>query len=127
MIKQKLLDYLRDEGFSKDVLIAFSKVHREDFIDNELSLLDKHYSSYNLRQKQFKSLLKDISFNLKTGQSVAFVGATGSGKTSIINLLNRFYDIQKGKIYLDDIDIKRFDLQELRKHIGVVMKNVFIF
>jgi len=72
-------------------------------------------------------ILKDISFNLKTGQSVAFVGATGSGKTSIINLLNRFYDIQKGKIYLDDIDIKRFDLQELRKHIGVVMQDVFLF
>ncbi len=72
-------------------------------------------------------ILKDISFNLKTGQSVAFVGATGSGKTSIINLLNRFYDIQKGKIYLDDIDIKRFDLQELRKHIGIVMQDVFLF
>ncbi|MBA7587581.1 putative ABC transporter ATP-binding protein [subsurface metagenome] len=58
---------------------------------------------------------------------MAFVGATGSGKTSVINLLNRFYDIQKGKIFLDDIDIKSFDLQDLRKHIGVVMQDVFLF
>lgn len=72
-------------------------------------------------------VLKDISFKLETGQSVAFVGATGSGKTSIINLLNRFYDIQKGKIFLDDIDIKRFNLQYLRKHIGIVMQDVFLF
>jgi len=72
-------------------------------------------------------ILKDISFKLETGQSVAFVGATGSGKTSIINLLNRFYDIQKGKIFLDDIDIKRFNLQYLRKHIGIVMQDVFLF
>jgi len=72
-------------------------------------------------------VLKDISFELKTGQSIAFVGATGSGKTSIINLLNRFYDIQKGEILLDNIDIKRFDLQDLRRHIGVVMQDVFLF
>ncbi len=84
---------------------------------------DKVWFAYN----KDNYILKDISFNLKTGQSVAFVGATGSGKTSIINLLNRFYDIQKGKIYLDNIDIKRFDLQELRKHIGVVMQDVFLF
>jgi len=72
-------------------------------------------------------VLKDISFKIETGQSVAFVGATGSGKTSIINLLNRFYDIQRGKIFLDDIDIKNFDLRYLRKHIGIVMQDVFLF
>ena len=72
-------------------------------------------------------VLKDISFDLHAGQSVAFVGATGSGKTSIINLMNRFYEIQKGKILLDNINIKKFDLQELRRHIGVVMQDVFLF
>ncbi len=72
-------------------------------------------------------VLKDISFKIETGQSVAFVGATGSGKTSIINLLNRFYDIQGGKIFLDDKDIKRFDIRYLRKHIGIVMQDVFLF
>ncbi len=84
---------------------------------------DRVWFAYNNRDY----VLKDISFKLQTGRSVAFVGATGSGKTSIINLLNRFYDIQKGKIFLDDIDIKRFDLQDLRKHIGVVMQDVFLF
>jgi len=84
---------------------------------------DRVWFAYNNRDY----VLKDISFKLETGRSVAFVGATGSGKTSIINLLNRFYDINKGKIFLDDIDIKSFDLQDLRKHIGVVMQDVFLF
>ncbi|MCG2790151.1 MAG: ABC transporter ATP-binding protein/permease [Actinomycetia bacterium] len=84
---------------------------------------DRVWFAYNNRDY----VLKDISFKLEAGRSVAFVGATGSGKTSIINLLNRFYDINKGKIFLDDIDIKSFDLQDLRKHIGVVMQDVFLF
>ncbi len=72
-------------------------------------------------------VLKDISFDLHAGQSIAFVGATGSGKTSIINLINRFYEIQKGRILLDNINIKKFDLQDLRRHIGIVMQDVFLF
>ncbi|MBN1298350.1 MAG: ABC transporter ATP-binding protein [Actinobacteria bacterium] len=72
-------------------------------------------------------ILKDISFKLKAGKSIAIVGATGSGKTSIINILNRFYDIQKGSIYLDGVNIKKYDLSQLRKHIGVVMQDVFLF
>ncbi len=84
---------------------------------------DKVWFAYN--DKNY--VLKDISFKLETDRSIAFVGATGSGKTSIINLLNRFYDISRGKIFLDDIDIKRFDLSYLRKHIGVVMQDVFLF
>ncbi|MGM0365692.1 MAG: ABC transporter ATP-binding protein [Actinomycetota bacterium] len=72
-------------------------------------------------------VLKDINFNLKSGQSIAFVGATGSGKTSIINILNRFYDIQKGRICLDGVDIREYGLKDLRKHIGIVMQDVFLF
>ena len=72
-------------------------------------------------------VLEDISFEVKQGESVAFVGATGSGKTSIINILNRFYDIEKGHIQLDGIDIKDFDLQNLRRHVGVVQQDVFLF
>ena len=84
---------------------------------------DKVWFAYN----EGNYVLKDISFDLQAGQSIAFVGATGSGKTSIINLMNRFYEIQKGKILLDNIDIKRFNLQDLRRHIGVVMQDVFLF
>ncbi len=72
-------------------------------------------------------VLKDINFSLTSGQSIAFVGATGSGKTSIINILNRFYDIQQGQILLDGINIKDYALADLRKHIGVVMQDVFLF
>ncbi|MBM3714078.1 MAG: ABC transporter ATP-binding protein, partial [Actinobacteria bacterium] len=72
-------------------------------------------------------VLKNINFALDSGESVAIVGATGSGKTSIINILNRFYDIQKGKIFLDGIDIKRYELIDLRKHIGIVSQDVFLF
>ncbi|MBM3700826.1 MAG: ABC transporter ATP-binding protein [Actinobacteria bacterium] len=72
-------------------------------------------------------ILQDISFTLERGKSLAIVGATGSGKTSIINILNRFYDIQKGGIFLDGINIKEYDLEFLRRHIGIVMQDVFLF
>ncbi|MDD5660241.1 MAG: ABC transporter ATP-binding protein [Actinomycetota bacterium] len=72
-------------------------------------------------------VLKDISFEVKPGESIAFVGATGSGKTSIINILNRFYDIKMGNIYVDDVDIREFDLENLRRHVGVVSQDVFLF
>jgi ATP-binding cassette, subfamily B, multidrug efflux pump len=72
-------------------------------------------------------ILQDISFDLESGKSIAIVGATGSGKTSIINILNRFYDIQKGGIFLDDINIKEYELEFLRRHIGIVMQDVFLF
>jgi ATP-binding cassette subfamily B protein len=72
-------------------------------------------------------VLKNISFDVKEGQSVALVGATGAGKSSIINLLSRFYDIQKGKISLDDRDLQDYDLFALRQNIGVVLQDVFLF
>ncbi|OLS02527.1 ABC transporter ATP-binding protein [Tissierella creatinophila] len=72
-------------------------------------------------------VLKDISFIINPGETVAFVGSTGAGKTSIINLITRFYDIQKGEILLDDINIKNIDKYALRKYIGVVLQDVFLF
>lgn len=72
-------------------------------------------------------VLKDISFELKSGQTLAIVGATGSGKTSIINVINRFYEIQKGKILIDDIDISEYDIYALREKIGNVLQDVFLF
>lgn len=72
-------------------------------------------------------VLKDISFIINPGQSIAFVGATGAGKSSIINLITRFYDIQKGEILIDGINIKDVDKAELRKNIGVVLQDVFLF
>ncbi len=72
-------------------------------------------------------VLKDISFEINKGETIAFVGATGSGKTSIINLLNRFYNINKGEIFLDNKHIEDYDLTFLRSRISVVLQDVFLF
>jgi len=72
-------------------------------------------------------VLKNISFEVKAGETVALVGHTGSGKTSIISLLNRLYPIQKGTIAIDDVNIDAYDLHDLRKQIGVVLQDVFLF
>lgn len=72
-------------------------------------------------------VLRDISFTIKPGQSVAFVGATGAGKSTIIQLINRFYDIQKGTITLDGVDIRSIPLDELRRWISIVQQDVFLF
>jgi ATP-binding cassette subfamily B protein len=72
-------------------------------------------------------VLKDINLDIKPGETIALVGATGAGKSSIINLLNRFYEINRGSIMVDDVDIKDYDLGTLRKNIGVVLQDVFLF
>jgi ATP-binding cassette subfamily B multidrug efflux pump len=72
-------------------------------------------------------VLKNISFVVEPGESAAFVGATGSGKTTITNLLMRFYEIQRGEILLDGVDIRRWDLRRLRENFAVVLQDVFLF
>jgi ABC-type multidrug transport system fused ATPase/permease subunit len=72
-------------------------------------------------------VLKDISFKVEPGQVVAIVGPTGTGKTSLISLLSRFYDPWQGKVLLDDVDISDLKLQSLREHISLVLQDPFIF
>ncbi|HKX27696.1 MAG TPA: ABC transporter ATP-binding protein [Blastocatellia bacterium] len=72
-------------------------------------------------------ILKDVSFTVEPGQSVALVGHTGSGKTTITNLLMRFYDIQRGEILLDGLDLRLWDLRQLRENFAVVLQDVFLF
>ncbi|MDC0496925.1 ABC transporter ATP-binding protein/permease [Flavobacteriaceae bacterium] len=72
-------------------------------------------------------VLNEISFNIKKGSTVAIVGSTGAGKTSVINLLNRFYDIDSGEISIDGINIMDYKLSSLRKNIGIVLQDVFLF
>jgi ATP-binding cassette, subfamily B, multidrug efflux pump len=72
-------------------------------------------------------VLKNVSFNIRKGEKIAFVGATGAGKTSIINLLGRFYDINSGSILIDGNEIREYRQSDLRKNIGVVLQDVFLF
>lgn len=74
-----------------------------------------------------KFVLKDISFELDPGKKLALVGPTGAGKSSIINVLGRFYEFQKGEVLLDGIPIRDFELKEVQKHVGIILQDVFLF
>ena len=72
-------------------------------------------------------VLRDVSFHVEPGQTVALVGHTGAGKTTIIGLLQRFYEIQRGQILVDGVDIRELPINELRRHFGVVLQDPFLF
>jgi len=72
-------------------------------------------------------VIHDLSFSVRPGQTLAIVGSTGSGKSTIINLLNRFYDVQDGSIRIDDVDIRQYRLEALRSHLAIVLQDVFLF
>jgi subfamily B ATP-binding cassette protein MsbA len=74
-----------------------------------------------------EEVLKGISFNLEKGQTVAIVGATGAGKSTIINLINRFYEINSGTICVDEVSVKNYEINSLRNQIAVVLQDVFLF
>ncbi len=94
----------------------------KDKYDGRIEFRDVHFS-YDEKQQ----VLKGISFKVEPGQTVAIVGATGAGKSTIISLITRLYDINSGKILLDNVDIKDYELYNLRSHIGVVLQDVFLF
>ena len=102
--------------------IANEGSHNPEKIQGNLHL-DKVWFAYN----EEDYVLKNISFDVKRGQTIALVGATGAGKSSIINLISRFYEINKGTITIDGTNIQEFELSALRKHIGVVLQDVFLF
>jgi ATP-binding cassette subfamily B protein len=91
-------------------------------IRGEIEFRDVHFA-YNPDEP----VLRGINFRIPAGQSVAIVGATGAGKTSIISLLSRFYDVQQGQILVDGVDVRRVRQQDLRRHIGVVLQDPVLF
>jgi len=88
---------------------------------------DVCFKNVNFSYVPNTQVLNNISFNIKKGSTVAIVGSTGAGKTSVINLLNRFYEISSGEISIDGINIKDYKLSNLRKNIGIVLQDVFLF
>jgi ATP-binding cassette, subfamily B, multidrug efflux pump len=87
--------------------------------------IDFENVSFGYNEEQF--VLKDVSFHVEPGQTIAIVGHTGSGKTTIISLLNRMYHINRGSIKIDDVPIDKWKIESLRKNIGVVLQDVFLF
>ena len=86
---------------------------------------DHVWFSYTGREEDW--VLKDVSFTIQPGESVAFVGATGAGKSSILNLIGRYYDIQRGAILIDDVNIRELSREQIRRAIGQVQQDVFLF
>ena len=91
-------------------------------LKGSISFKDVHF-----RYVEDEEVLKGISFEVNAGQTVAIVGATGAGKSTVINLLNRFYEINKGEIKIDNTNIKDFTLSSLRQQTAVVLQDVFLF
>lgn len=100
--------------------------------DNEIQNIKDFKGNVSFEHVSFaynepEFILKDVSFNIKAGETVAFVGATGAGKSSIINILSRFYEFQEGSIKIDDYSIRNLSLELIRKEIAVVLQDVFLF
>jgi ATP-binding cassette subfamily B multidrug efflux pump len=96
--------------------------HVPDKIRGEVEFKDVWFA-YN----EEDYVLKNINFKVNEGETIAFVGATGAGKSSIINLLSRLYDINQGKIFIDGVEVHEYELTALRRNIGVVLQDVFLF
>jgi len=101
----------------------------KDYGDVEVDKIkgDLKFQNVSFAYDEENFVLNNVDFELKSGQTMAIVGSTGSGKTTIINILNRFYEIQKGKILIDGVDIKKYKMHSLRDRVAMVLQDVFLF
>lgn len=119
----------------EQALVASERVFElldEDGVDVTDSTITRYkgnvvFDEVNFGYKDGENVLKNINFEAKQGETIALVGHTGSGKSSIMNLLFRFYDIKEGKILIDGKDIREISRQQLRKHMGIVLQDPFLF
>jgi ABC-type multidrug transport system fused ATPase/permease subunit len=95
---------------------------QKDHFEGKIEFQDVHFS-YDEKQE----VLKGISFKVNPGENIAIVGATGAGKSTIISLITRLYEINSGKILIDDVNLPEYEMYNLRSHIGVVLQDVFLF
>src|SRR5580765_3043854 len=109
------------------VWFAYRKHEMADDNQPAAEVTSNGHPSEELKAGHFDWILRDVSFTIEPGETVAIVGHTGAGKTTIISLLMRFYDIQKGAIRIDGIDIRKMDLNDLRRRFGVVLQDPFLF
>ncbi len=114
---ERIFDVLDTDEFTPD-----NGNYKPEHVKGEITFKNVWFA-YN----DEKWVLKDVSFHVKQGETLALVGATGAGKSSIINILSRFYEIQKGEILLDGVDIREYDLTFLRQTISTVLQDVFLF
>ena len=112
------LEHLNGEIEFKNVWFSYK---------NSAAGAEKELTPEEAEIKEEDWVLKDVSFKVRPGESVAFVGATGAGKTTIQSLICRYYDIQKGQILIDGIDVRKIKLDDLRGHIGEMLQDVFLF
>jgi len=108
----------------KPKIVSPENAYKKDKVEGRINFKNVTFSySGNTNE----DVLKNVSFDVKPGETIAVVGETGAGKTTITSLIPRFYDYQKGEILIDGVDIKKWDVDSLRGNIGIVLQDVFIF
>jgi ATP-binding cassette, subfamily B, multidrug efflux pump len=135
---QPILDLSEKYNIMQAAMASSERVFR--LLDTRSNILDPQhpvelphvrgeieFSKVSFAYNEGDWVLRDVDFTIGAGESVAIVGATGAGKTSIISLISRFYDVQKGKILLDGVDVRDMRQADVRRHVGVVLQDPFIF